>query len=87
VDAASAMQRPATEAAGSAGDTGAATDAAMPPIEVRPATHDRFDDAATVIGPRRPDASVCWCLSHRVDAKTTASPRRPTRWPAGSRAC
>ena len=39
-------------------------------IEVRPATAARFDDVAIVIGPKRPDASVCWCLSHRVDART-----------------
>ena len=33
-------------------------------IEVRPATI--FDDVATMIGPRRPDANVCWCLSYRI---------------------
>jgi GNAT superfamily N-acetyltransferase len=33
-------------------------------IEVRPATV--FDDVAAVVGPRRPDASVCWCLSYRL---------------------
>lgn len=38
-------------------------------IEVRPATSARFDDVATMLGPRKPDASVCWCLSHRLDAK------------------
>jgi GNAT superfamily N-acetyltransferase len=39
------------------------------PIEVRPAT--RFADVATMLGPRRdPDATVCWCLSHRVDSRT-----------------
>jgi hypothetical protein len=38
-------------------------------IEVRPAT--RFADMATMLGPKRdPDASVCWCLSHRVDSRT-----------------
>ncbi len=39
-------------------------------IEVRPATSARFSDVATVLGPKNPDASVCWCLSHRLDAKT-----------------
>jgi GNAT superfamily N-acetyltransferase len=39
-------------------------------IEVRPATAERFDDVATVLGPRNPDSSVCWCLSHRLDART-----------------
>lgn len=31
---------------------------------VRPATS--FPDVAAVLGPRRPDASVCWCLSYRL---------------------
>jgi GNAT superfamily N-acetyltransferase len=39
-------------------------------IEVRPATTARFDDLATMLGPKNPDSSVCWCLSHRVDSKT-----------------
>ena len=33
-------------------------------IEVRPASV--FDDVATLVGPKRPDASVCWCLSYRI---------------------
>ena len=33
-------------------------------IEVRPARD--FDDVATMLGPKRPDANVCWCLSYRV---------------------
>jgi GNAT superfamily N-acetyltransferase len=39
-------------------------------IEVRPANAARFDDVATMLGPKNPTSSVCWCLSHRVDAKT-----------------
>ena len=39
-------------------------------IEVRPATTERFDDVAVMLGPRSPNASVCWCLSHRLDSKT-----------------
>jgi GNAT superfamily N-acetyltransferase len=39
-------------------------------IEVAPATMTRFDDVATMLGPRNPDSSVCWCLSHRLDSKT-----------------
>jgi GNAT superfamily N-acetyltransferase len=42
-------------------------------IDVVPATLERFDDVALVIGPKNPDASVCWCLSHRLDAKTNRS--------------
>jgi GNAT superfamily N-acetyltransferase len=33
-------------------------------IEVRPATE--FDDVATMVGPKRADANVCWCLSYRI---------------------
>jgi GNAT superfamily N-acetyltransferase len=38
-------------------------------IDVRPATAARFDDVATMLGPKNPDSSVCWCLSHRLDSK------------------
>lgn len=38
-------------------------------IEVEPATGARFDDVATMLGPRNPDSSVCWCLSHRIPSK------------------
>lgn len=48
-------------------------------FEVRPATFARFEDVAAVIGPKRPDASVCWCLSHRVDAKTNKALVGPER--------
>jgi len=37
-------------------------------IEVQPATVARFDDVRTMVGPRRADATVCWCLSHRLPA-------------------
>jgi GNAT superfamily N-acetyltransferase len=39
-------------------------------IMVRPATLARFGDVATMLGPKNPDSSVCWCLSHRLDSKT-----------------
>ncbi len=42
-------------------------------IVVRPATRARFGDVATMLGPRNPDSSVCWCLSHRLDSKTNRS--------------
>ena len=48
-------------------------------IEVLPATSDRFADVATMVGPKRPDANVCWCLSHRIDAKTNRSLVGPER--------
>ena len=36
-------------------------------IQVRPATD--FADVATMLGPKRPDANVCWCLSYRIPAR------------------
>jgi len=48
-------------------------------VEVVPATADRFDDLATMLGPKSPTASVCWCLSHRVDARTNRSLVGPAR--------
>lgn len=36
-------------------------------IKVRPATV--FDDVKTMVGPKRPDANVCWCLSYRIPSK------------------
>lgn len=44
---------------------------------VRPATS--FADLSEVIGPKNPQASVCWCLSHRVDAKTNKALVGPER--------
>jgi GNAT superfamily N-acetyltransferase len=46
---------------------------------VRPANLDRFDDVATMLGPKNPESSVCWCLSHRVDARTNRSLVGPAR--------
>jgi GNAT superfamily N-acetyltransferase len=48
-------------------------------IEVRPATLARFDDVATMLGPKNPSATVCWCLSHRLDARTNRSLVGPAR--------
>ena len=36
-------------------------------IEIRPATV--FADVKTIVGPKRPDANVCWCLSYRLPSK------------------
>ncbi|PKH39026.1 Acetyltransferase (GNAT) family protein [Nocardioides alpinus] len=38
-------------------------------LTVHPATHARFDDVRTMVGPKDPSSSVCWCLSHRIPAK------------------
>ncbi len=46
---------------------------------MKPAERVRFDDVATMLGPRNPTSSVCWCLSHRVDAKTNRDLVGPAR--------
>lgn len=38
-------------------------------FRVFPATHARFDDVRTMVGPKNPTSSVCWCLSHRIPAR------------------
>jgi GNAT superfamily N-acetyltransferase len=48
-------------------------------IVVRPATRTRFDDVATMLGPKNPESSVCWCLSHRLDWKTNRALVGPAR--------
>ena len=42
-------------------------------LTVHPATHARFDDVRTMVGPTNPTSSVCWCLSHRIPAKVNTS--------------
>ena len=46
-------------------------------IEVRPATV--FEDVAAVVGPTRPDANVCWCLSYRIGSTESQRLRGPAR--------
>ena len=46
-------------------------------IEVRPA-HE-FDDMATMFAPKKPESSVCWCLSWRLSAKENQSLVGPAR--------
>jgi GNAT superfamily N-acetyltransferase len=46
-------------------------------IEVRPASS--FDDVRTMVGPKRPDANVCWCLSYRIPSKENLELRGPAR--------
>ena len=48
-------------------------------IEVRPATSGRFDDVATMLGPKNPGSSVCWCLSHRIDSRSNRELVGPAR--------
>ena len=44
-----------------------------------PATSARFDDVATMLGPKNPESSVCWCLSHRVDSRLNRELVGPAR--------
>ena len=46
---------------------------------VHPATHARFDDVRTMVGPKNPTSSVCSCLSHRIAAKDNREPTGPDR--------
>ena len=46
-------------------------------IEVRPASS--FDDVRTMLGPRRPDANVCWCLAYRIPSKEHLALSGPAR--------
>jgi GNAT superfamily N-acetyltransferase len=46
-------------------------------IEVVPAT--RFADLKTMVGPKRPDANVCWCLSYRIPSKDNLALRGTAR--------
>lgn len=46
-------------------------------IEVRPASS--FPDVATMVGPKRPDANVCWCLSYRLPSRENTALVGPAR--------
>lgn len=48
-------------------------------ITVAPATIERFDDVATMLGPKNPGSSVCWCLSHRIDSRINRELAGPAR--------
>ena len=48
-------------------------------IVVLPATRTRFGDVAIMLGPKNPESSVCWCLSHRLDWKTNRALVGPAR--------
>jgi GNAT superfamily N-acetyltransferase len=48
-------------------------------IEVAAATAERFDDLAVMLGPKKPSSPVCWCLSHRLDARTNQQLVGPDR--------
>jgi GNAT superfamily N-acetyltransferase len=38
-----------------------------------------FDDVKVMLGPKRPDANVCWCLSYRIPSKENLALHGPAR--------
>jgi GNAT superfamily N-acetyltransferase len=46
-------------------------------IEIRPAA--AFEDVRALVGPKRPDANVCWCLSYRISSKQNQALRGTER--------
>ena len=46
-------------------------------IEIRPAT--LYQDVKAMVGPKRPDANVCWCLSYRIPSKQNLELRGTAR--------
>jgi GNAT superfamily N-acetyltransferase len=46
-------------------------------IEVRPATV--YADVKAVLGPKKPDSDVCWCLSYRLPGKENQALHRRAR--------
>lgn len=54
-------------------------------IEVRPATD--FEDLRTVLGPKRPDADVCWCISYRLSSKENQALHREARGERAAQLC
>ncbi|MEU1350415.1 GNAT family N-acetyltransferase [Streptomyces sp. NPDC005795] len=46
-------------------------------IDVRPASD--FEDVRALIGPKSAEASVCWCLSHRIPSRLNNELRGPAR--------
>jgi GNAT superfamily N-acetyltransferase len=46
-------------------------------IVTKPATV--FADVKTMLGPKRPDANVCWCLSYRLSSKENRALVGPAR--------
>lgn len=54
-------------------------------IVVRPATV--FEDMKTMLGPKNPDANVCWCLSYRLPSKENIALRGHDREELVQRLC
>ncbi|WP_022881739.1 GNAT family N-acetyltransferase [Gryllotalpicola ginsengisoli] len=48
-------------------------------VEVVPATAERFEDLATIIGPSTPGGDACWCLSCRLTSSENSRLVGPQR--------
>ncbi len=48
-------------------------------VTVVPADHARFADVRTMLGPKNPTSTVCWCLSHRIPARENRELSGPAR--------
>ena len=46
-------------------------------VEVRPAS--KFEDVRALLGPKSPQANVCWCLSYRIPSTRNRELRGPAR--------
>ncbi|GAA3505369.1 GNAT family N-acetyltransferase [Streptomyces albogriseolus] len=46
-------------------------------VDVRPASE--FEDVRALLGPKSPQANVCWCLSYRIPSKLNRELRGPAR--------
>lgn len=46
-------------------------------IQIRPAVS--FSDVETMVGPKRPGANVCWCLTYRIRSKENMNLRGAAR--------
>ena len=56
-------------------------------VQIHPATAAGFDDAATILAPKRPGAQGCWCLSYRLPPAENDALRQPHRGEALRELC
>ncbi len=56
-------------------------------LTIAPATAARFDDAATILAPKKSGAQGCWCLSYRLSPAENDALRAPHRAEEFQRLC
>lgn len=49
------------------------------PIEIHPATVDRFDDVASLLAPKQSESPACWCLYFRLTSAEFGAVRGAAR--------